>query len=149
MLGAIKRRVWILALVAGVVLAAAGTAFAGGNNVHAGIPAHVVVSKKHHQHPYFIKLTGTAAGTKHLYLFVDSAKCGPNPKVEYSRTGADGTAYGYYWKKISGSFSRQAGFRTLRAGPDHACAYLANSSAPRNGAGGVVAHSFKVYQVHS
>lgn len=144
MLGGLKRRVWTLAVVAGAVLAAAATAFAAGNHLHLKVP-HVKVNKA-----YYIKVSGSVAGKKHLYLFIDSKKCGPNPAVELSRTDpTTGTAYGYYWASVTGSFSHSAGFKTIAAVKDHACAYLSTHSAPKNSAQGVVSHSFKTYKVHS
>ena len=134
-----------VALVLGPALAlavASGTAFAGSSNVHVTVPfvkLNVV---------YTITAHGVAAGNKHLYLFIDSKRCGANPAIEFSRTGPNGTSFGYYIKSVSGAFSRPESFRTTARIKDHACAYLADSSAPKNGAGGVVARAFKTYTVH-
>jgi hypothetical protein len=152
LVGVIKRRVGSVTLVAGVaVLAAAGAAFAAGSSVHVSVPRARVSVKvnNHYNHPYKITVSGSAAVTEHLYLFIDSKKCGANPKVEYNRTGTYGTAYGYYWRTVSGRFSHKAGFATIAVTKDHACAYLSKASVRKNSASDVVAHAFKTYQVHS
>jgi hypothetical protein len=153
MVGVIKHRVWTLALVAGLALAATGTALAAGSSLHVKAP-HAKVKKQKHcpDHLsrcaiYDITVVGSASTSAHLYVFIDSHKCGPNPAVEFSRSGPYGTAYGYFWKKISGRFKRSAGFSTITAVKDHACTYLASESAPKNSAHGVVARSFRTYKV--
>jgi hypothetical protein len=138
-----RRKVLALMLATGLVLAAAGTtALAAGSSVHVRVP-HVSVNA-----PYSITASGSTRGRKHLYLFIDSKKCGANPAVEFSRTGRTGTAFGYYIKRVKGRFSRAEAFRTTARITDHACAYLTKFSAPKNSAQGVVARAFKTYTVH-
>ena len=137
-------------LTIGLVLAiavAAAPAFAAGNSLHLSVP-FVQKSTKHHPHPYTITVTGTTTGSKHLYLFIDSRTCGANPAVEFSRTGRTGTAFGYYIKSVTGSFSQSEPFSTIARITDHACAYLTKSTAKKNSAKGVVARAFMSYRVH-
>jgi hypothetical protein len=128
MIKATRRRVLVCMLGAWTIVATvAATAFAGANTLQLSVPQ---VTK---DVDYTITVSGTASGNKHLYLFIDSKKCGSNPRVEFSRTNRrTGTAYGYYWKTVSGGFSKSAGFRTTRRVTDHACAYLARTSAKKN-----------------
>ncbi len=74
-------------------------------------------------------------------------KCGANPAAEFARSGANGTASGYYVPTAAGRFTVTMGFRTSVGISDHACAYLTNSSAPKNGKKGVVAQAFKTFKV--
>jgi hypothetical protein len=144
MIKAIRRSTALLGLVAGLVLVAgASDALAGRNSVSLSVPY------AKHKVPYYITVTGNAAGLKHPHVFIDTRKCGATPAVEFSRTGHPyGSSFGYYVKKVSGSFSRVAGFRTKRRTMDHACAYLVSYSTQENAKGGVVARTFRRYLVH-
>ena len=131
-----------LALVFALILVAgAGTAAGAASTVRVSVP-HAKVNGS-----YRIKVKGFAVGRKHLYLFVEARKCGANPAAEFARSGANGTASGYYVPTAAGRFTVTMGFRTSVGISDHACAYLTNSSAPKNGKKGVVAHAFKTFKV--
>lgn len=141
MLRALNRRVLTLALVGGVLLALAGTAFAAANTLHFKV-GHVAPNAT-----YAVTVRGSASGNKHLYLFIDSRTCARTPAGEFGRTGPFGSAYGYYWAKVRGHFSHTARFRTTAVLRDHACAYLTTTSTRKNGRHGVIAHHFKTYRV--
>src|ERR1019366_4586263 len=96
---------------------------------------------------YRITVKGLAVGRKHLYLFVETGKCGASPAAEFARSGPTGTASGYYVPTANGRFTVPMDFRTSVRISDHVCAYLTNSSAPENSNKGVVAHAFKTYKV--
>ncbi len=134
----------VAALTAAIlVTACVGTALAAGNSVHAKPPKNVKVNAN-----YKIKIHGSAPNGGQLYLFIDYHKCGASPAAEYARTGNGGSAYGLYWASVHGTFSRSGGFSSHVVGQDHACVYLTNASAPKNGTTGILAHSFKGYKIH-
>jgi hypothetical protein len=141
MLRALNRRVLTLALIAGVLLTAAGTALAAANTLHFKV-GQVTANAT-----YAVTVSGATSGNKRLYLFIDSRTCARNPAVEFARTGPFGSAYGYYWAHVNGHFSHTARFRTTAVMRNHACAYLTTTSVRKNSRHGVIAHHFKTYQV--
>ena len=127
--------------VALVLLAGVGSAAAASSTVGVYAP-HVKVNVS-----YRITVKGFAAGRKHLYLFVETRKCGATPAAEFARSGPTGTASGYYVPTANGRFTVPMDFRTSASTSDHACVYLTSSSAAKNGNKGVVARAFKAYKV--
>lgn len=131
----------LVLVVALVLVAGVGTAVAAASTVRVYVP-HVKVNVS-----YRITVKGFAVGRKHLYLFVETGNCGASPATEFARSGPTGTASGYYVPTANGRFTVPMDFRTSVRISDHACAYLTNSSAPKNSNKGVVAHAFKTYKV--
>lgn len=145
MITAGRRR--ICGLILGACLSAAlvvGTALATANTLHLKIPLARVGSA------YGITISGSTSGVEHLYLFIDSLRCGANPAVEHSRANKKtGTSHGYYTAAVNGSFSITKGFKTTARITDHACAYLTKASTRAYSRKGVLARVFKAYRVRS
>ncbi len=131
----------LVLVVALVLVVRVSTAVAAASTVRVYLP-HVKVNLS-----YTITLKGVTVGRNHLYLFVETGKCGSSPAAEFARSGPTGTASGYYVPTASGRFTVPMDFRTSARISDHACAYLTSSSAPKNSNKGVVAHAFKTYKV--
>ena len=68
--------------VALIVLAGVGTAVAAASTVRVYVP-HVKVNR-----PYRVTAQGFAAGRKHLYLFVESRKCGASSFTACTPSGS-------------------------------------------------------------
>lgn len=133
----------LMAICAIGLVVGTDTAVAGSNSLQIKVP-HVTVNVS-----YRISIRGFAVGSKHLYLFIDTRRCGANPAVETARGGPSGTAAGYYWARVHGQLFKRTGvLRTTGRVTDHACAYLTKSSVAESSPKGVVAHAFEIYTVH-
>jgi hypothetical protein len=144
MIKSTRRRLFAPVLGAvGLLAVVTATAFAGANALHVSVPAYVTAKTS-----YTITVSATTSRREHLYLFVDSKRCGRSPAVEFSRTGKHGSSYGYYWRTVRGSVSKSAGFNTSVGLTDHACAYLAGFRAKKNSKYGIVARAFRTFRVH-
>lgn len=85
---------------------------------------------------FYVGLTGTAAQSETLYMYLDYYACGSTPAVEHSRG-----APSIHWT-VRGSYHESATAKAPRAHVYHVCAFLVKSSAPLNPASGVLAHAF-------
>jgi hypothetical protein len=125
--------------LAGAILAIAcvGSALASANRAEIKVPKRAKAGVA-----YAVTIHGHAAALARLYLFIDYHKCGANPAVEHQR------ANGVYWT-VQGKFSKTShGWRTPTKGPDHACVYLVNPSAPIDSPLGVLVRSRAKYRIH-
>jgi hypothetical protein len=87
---------------------------------------------------------GHAARKERLYLFIDYFKCGATPHVEHAVHAANGD----FWT-VQGRFvALSPGWRSPRAAPYHACAYLVKPSEPLNPTRGIIKRKFRAFQVH-
>lgn len=125
----------------GAILATvcAGVALAASNSIHIKTPKRVKRGAA-----YSIKLSGHAARTERLYMFVDFFHCTKSPAGEHFKNRANGD----YWT-VNGNFHEvSGGWHSPLAAPYHVCAYLVKASKPLNPSTGVVAHRFATFHVH-
>jgi hypothetical protein len=117
--------------------ACVGSALASSNHAHVKVPKHAKAGAA-----YAVTVRGHTAKIARLYLFIDYHTCGANPAVEHQR------ANGVYWT-VQGAFTKTSrGWRTPTKGPDHACVYLVNPSAPIDSPLGVLVRARAKYRIH-
>ena len=109
------------------------TGGSGGSNaiqIHPPTSAHV-------NQLFAIGLTGTAAQSETLYMYVDYYTCSSTPAGEHAK-GAPSN----HWT-VSGSFHELSkGWKASKAHVYHVCAYLVKAGEPLNPSAGVLAHAF-------
>jgi hypothetical protein len=114
-----------------------GSAVASDNHADVKVPKRAKAGVA-----YAVTIHGHAAAVARLYLFIDYHQCGANPAVEHQR------ANGVYWT-VKGTFAKTShGWRTPTKGPDHACVYLVNPSAPIDSPLGVLVRAHAKYRIH-
>jgi hypothetical protein len=134
----ILRRLRAPALTGAVLaIACVGSAVASDYHAEVKVPKRAKAGVA-----YAVTIDGHAAAVARLYLFIDYHKCGANPAVEHQR------ANGVYWM-VHGKFTKTShGWRTPTKGPDRACVYLVDPSAPIDSALGVLVRAHAKYRIH-